>query len=497
MDRKQAYAVGIDFGTQSGRAVLVELGTARELAASVWEYPHGVMDRALPDGQRLGADWALQHPADYLQVLEKTVPEVIRQGGISPEQVIGLGIDFTACTMLPAKADGRALCLMEEYAHRPHAWVKLWKHHAAQAQANRLNEIAQGRGEDFLRRYGGKISSEWMVPKVMQILDEDPAIYAEADTFVEAADWVVWQLTGRLTRNASMAGYKNLWNKKAGYPSADFFRALDPRMANFVDEKLAGPVLPQGAKAAGELCPGMAQRMGLMPGTAVAVANIDAHVTVPAVGITGTGDMLMIMGTSTCHILCGIRTSTAPSPDTAPPVFCPLGKNRSGQLSSTKLAIRGSRARKKSALGYPAFLFHRFLYPAMLALRVKRPVQLPDDPVGRLHKGIGLCIDCRILIQDLHDLRYHPLRGNFAPTCSPRPWAISFRRFACACAAWCFHNLTQAWGRCAYSSIRQRACALAGSMVQAVKSIPRPITCSGEMPPWRICLRHRLFQHLQ
>ena len=170
MNQKQAYAVGIDFGTQSGRAVLVELGTARELAASVWEYPHGVMDRSLPDGQRLGADWALQHPADYLQVLERTVPDVIRQGGVSPEQVIGLGIDFTACTMLPAKADGRALCLMEEYAHRPHAWVKLWKHHAAQAQANRLNHVAQERGEDFLKRYGGKISSEWMVPNVMHIM---------------------------------------------------------------------------------------------------------------------------------------------------------------------------------------------------------------------------------------------------------------------------------------------------------------------------------------
>ncbi len=304
MDQKQAYAVGIDFGTQSGRAVLVELGTAREMAASVWEYPHGVMDRTLPDGQRLGADWALQHPADYLQVLEKTVPEVIRQGGVSPEQVIGLGVDFTACTMLPAKADGRALCLMEEYAHRPHAWVKLWKHHAAQAQANRLNAVAQERGEGFLKRYGGKISSEWMVPKVMQILEEDPEIYGAADTFVEAADWVVWQLTGRLTRNASMAGYKNLWNKREGYPGYGFFRALDSRMEHFVEEKLAGPVLPQGARAGG-LCPGMAQRMGLMPGTAVAVANIDAHVTVPAVGITGTGDMLMIMGTSTCHILCG------------------------------------------------------------------------------------------------------------------------------------------------------------------------------------------------
>lgn len=189
MQGTKRYAIGVDFGTQSGRAVLVELGTAREMAASVCEYPHGVMDRALPTGEKLGDDWALQHPGDYLLVLEKTIPDVLQQASISSAQVIGMGIDFTACTMLPARKDGSALCLNPGYERRPHAWVKLWKHHAAQAQANRLNEIARTRGEDFLTRYGGKISSEWMIPKIMQILQEDPDIYDQADTFLEAADW--------------------------------------------------------------------------------------------------------------------------------------------------------------------------------------------------------------------------------------------------------------------------------------------------------------------
>ena len=304
MSIKNLYAIGLDYGTQSCRAVLVELGTARELASSVWEYTHGVMDRTLPDGQRLGHDWALQHPQDYLTGLERIVPDVIERGGVSPAQVIGIGVDFTSCTVLPAKADGRPLCLMEEFAHHPHAWAKLWKHHAGQPQANRIGALAEERKEPFLKLYGGKVSSEWMLPKILQMLEEDPELYEETDLFVEAGDWLVWQLTGNLTRNATMSGYKAMWNKRVGYPSCEFMKAVHPRLEHFFEEKLYGDVLPQGARAGG-LCDGMAQRLGLMPGTAVSVANIDAHVTVPGVGITGPGDLLMIMGTSTCHIICG------------------------------------------------------------------------------------------------------------------------------------------------------------------------------------------------
>ena len=115
------YAIGVDFGTQSGRAVLVELGTAKEMASAVLAYPHGVMDERLPDGTPLPPDWALEHPQDYLDVLTTTVPAVLRDSGVAPEDVIGLSIDFTACTMLPAKADGTPLCFLPEYEHNPHA----------------------------------------------------------------------------------------------------------------------------------------------------------------------------------------------------------------------------------------------------------------------------------------------------------------------------------------------------------------------------------------
>ncbi len=298
------YAIGIDYGTLSGRAVLVNVQTGEEVASSVYEYPHAVMEKELPGGAKLGHDWALQDPHDYLEVLEHTVPQIMRESGVSPQEVIGIGTDFTSCTMIPVYRDGTPLCFREEYRNTPHAYAKLWKHHAAQPMATKLNEIAAARKEKWLANYGGKISSEWAIPKLMQILEEAPEIYDEIDRWIEGADWIVWQLTGRETRNSCTAGYKEIWNKGTGYPSKEFFKALDPRMENVVEEKLGLEILPLGTRAGG-LTAEMAQKMGLLEGTAVAVGIIDAHVCVPAVGIDGPAKMLAIMGTSTCHIMMG------------------------------------------------------------------------------------------------------------------------------------------------------------------------------------------------
>ena len=297
------YSIGLDYGTQSGRAVLVDVSSGEVIAQATKMYTHGVMDEFLPDGTKLEPDWAIEHPADYIEVLEVTVPAVLKESGVDPADVIGMAIDFTACTMLPVDKEGIPLCFREDLKSVPHAWLKLWKHHAAQYEANKLNQIAEERGEDFLARYGGKISSEWMFPKIMQILDEAPEIYDMADRFMEATDWVTMQMTGAEARNSCTAGYKAMWHKKKGYPSKDFFKALDPRLENVVEDKLSTNIFPQGAKA-GELTEAMAAKTGLLPGTAVAVANVDAHVAVPAVGITGPNKMLMIIGTSTCDIMC-------------------------------------------------------------------------------------------------------------------------------------------------------------------------------------------------
>lgn len=305
------YSIGVDFGTLSGRALLVNVETGEELATAVYEYPHAVMDENLPSGKKLAHDWALQHPQDYLDVFANTIPAVLKEAGVNSEDVIGVGIDFTACTVLPVKEDGTPLCFLEQYKDEPHAYVKLWKHHAAQDKANQLNDIAEKTNQKWLARYGGKISSEWLFPKVWQILDEAPEIYDQAAYIVEAADWVVWQLTGKQKRNSCTAGYKAIWHKKEGYPDKEFFKALDPRLENVVEDKLNCPISPLGSKA-GEISEEAAKLTGLKVGTAVAVANVDAHVTVPAVKIDGPGKMLAIMGTSTCHMLLGEEEHNVP-----------------------------------------------------------------------------------------------------------------------------------------------------------------------------------------
>lgn len=299
------YSLGIDFGTLSARALLVEVDTGKEVASKVHEYANGVIDEYLPSsGEKLPPDWALQDPRDYLTALEKTVSSLVHETGVDPEDIVGIGIDFTACTMLPIDAEGAPLSFDQRWEDNPHAWVKLWKHHAAQPEANKINEVAEKRGEKFLQRYGGRISSEWFFSKALQILDEAPDVYAAADRFLEAGDWIVLQLTGVETRNACTAGYKAMWEKATGFPSSDYFKALDPRFENVVDEKMNRTISPIGAKA-GELTEEMADKLGLKPGTAVGVANVDAHVAVPAATVTKEGVMVMIMGTSTCHMVLG------------------------------------------------------------------------------------------------------------------------------------------------------------------------------------------------
>ncbi|MDO3679712.1 ribulokinase [Paenibacillus ehimensis] len=304
------YTIGVDYGTQSGRAVLVDLSNGQEIADHVTPYPHHVMDERLPGSdKKLPHDWALQHPADYIEVLRRSVPAVVRHSGIDPADIIGIGIDFTSCTMLPVDASGEPLCLKPEWHEHPHSWVKLWKHHAAQPEADRINRIAAERGEAFLPRYGGKLSSEWMIAKVWQILNEAPEIYERTDRFLEATDWVVSQMTGRIVRNSCTAGYKAVWHKQEGYPDREFFKALDPRLEHLTTTKLRGEICPLGTNVGG-LTERMAAMMGLRPGIAVAAGNVDAHAAVPAVGVVTPGKLVMAMGTSICHMLLGTEEKT-------------------------------------------------------------------------------------------------------------------------------------------------------------------------------------------
>lgn len=295
--------VGVDFGTLSGRAVVVRVSDGEELGAATHEYAHGVLDEALPTGRRLGPDWALQVPDDYRDVLRHAVPRALELSGVDPADVVGIGTDFTACTMVPTRADGTPLCELAPWAEEPHAYVKLWKHHSAQRQADRITELAGKRGEAWLPRYGGLISSEWEFAKGLQILEEAPEVYEAMDAFVEAADWIVWQLCGRYVRNACSAGYKGILQDGA-YPTPGFLGELNQGFAGFVTDKLAHQVGQLG-EVAGGLTAEAAGWTGLPEGIAVAVGNVDAHVTAPAARAIRPGQMVAIMGTSTCHIMNG------------------------------------------------------------------------------------------------------------------------------------------------------------------------------------------------
>jgi L-ribulokinase len=296
------YTVGVDFGTLSGRAVVVRVSDGAEIASAVHDYRHAVLEETLPGGTvRLPDAWALQVPDDYRDVLRRAVPAALAAAGVEPEQVVGIGTDFTACTMVPTYADGTPLCEDPRFADRPHSYVKLWKHHAAQGQADRINDLAARRGESWLPRYGGLISSEWEFAKALQIHEEDSEIYDAMDRWVEAADWIVWQLCGRYVRNACTAGYKGIY-QDGHYPSVDFLTELAPDFGSFVADKLDQPLGELGS-CAGTLTAEAAQWTGLPEGIAVAVGNVDAHVTAPAAGAVEPGRMVAIMGTSTCHVM--------------------------------------------------------------------------------------------------------------------------------------------------------------------------------------------------
>jgi L-ribulokinase len=299
---KPQYAIGVDFGTESGRAVLLDLQAGEERATSVVRYASAVIDRTLPHtGERLPSDWALQDPDDWVAVIERALPDVLAQAGVDPAEIVGIGVDFTSCTVLPVDADGVPLCKFEHWRDRRHAWPKLWKHHAAQPIADRLNEVAQRRGEEFLTRYGGKISSEWYFPKLIELWLEDRELYDEAYAFIEATDWIVWWLTGVECRQSCTAGYKAMWSEQEGLPAREFFEAAYPGF-DHPGDKLGTRFVALGTRA-GALRAQVAQTVGLLDTVAVAVGNVDSFVSVPGAGVQAPGTYVTVVGTSVCDMI--------------------------------------------------------------------------------------------------------------------------------------------------------------------------------------------------
>jgi L-ribulokinase len=281
------------------------------LATSVVRYPSGVIDETLPStGDRLPHDYALQDPDDWVKVIKQGLPDVVAKADVSADQVVGLGIDFTSCTVLPVTDQGEPLCRMEQWRERRQAWPKLWKHHAAQPIADRLNEVALERHEDFLERYGGRISSEWYFPKLIELWCEDREIYDAAARYIEATDWIIWWLTGRECRQTATAGFKAMWSPEEGLPPTDYFTAAYPGFDN-PGAKLGDTFVPLGTRA-GTLRPEVAETVGLPESVAVAVGNVDAWVSVPGVGVKEPGTFVIVIGTSICDMVVESREVRLP-----------------------------------------------------------------------------------------------------------------------------------------------------------------------------------------
>ena len=213
--------------------------------------------------------------------------------------------------MLPCRADGTPLCLIEQFEKTSHAWPKLWKHHGAKSQTDRINQVAQERKEPWLARYGGIIGLEWFFPKVLETLDDAPQIYDAADVWIEGGDWFVWQLISGpfphcnesdIARSTCQAGYKAMWNNKSGYPSAEYFAAVHEKLGNVVSTKMPGSLVAPGNRA-GRLTARAAEFFGLEKDIPVSAAIIDAHAGVPGAGVAEDGTMVLVMGTSSCHMM--------------------------------------------------------------------------------------------------------------------------------------------------------------------------------------------------
>ena len=315
------YALGFDYGTESVRVLVVDVASGHIAGQAVQAYRHGVLDTTLPSSStRLAADYAFQHPQDWLDDLGTACRAAVVQAKVTGDQIVGIGVDFTSCTMMPALRDGTPLCMVEKFRNVPLAWPKLWKHHGAKAAVDRINQVARDRREPWLARYGGTIGIEWFFPKILETLTDEPTVYDATEVWLEGGDWLVWQLTqgpfprcdaARLVRSTCQAGYKGCWNRHTGFPSRDYFAAVDPRMADVVGAKMPGTLQAPGT-AAGTLSPTMAQALGLPAGLPVSTAIIDAHAGLPGSGVSADDTLVMVIGTSSCHMMNSAVEKLAP-----------------------------------------------------------------------------------------------------------------------------------------------------------------------------------------
>jgi L-ribulokinase len=300
------YTIGLDYGTNSVRALMVDVADGREVAGAIWNYEHGDAGVILSRDPHL----ARQHPADYLKGAEITISRALAQArrsvrGFNPDQVVGVGVDTTGSTPLPVDAKGRALALDRRFAKNPAAMAWLWKDHTSVAEAAEITKLAGSMRPQYLAKCGGVYSSEWFFSKILHCLRTSPDVFAAAHSWVELADFVPAALTGteapaRFSAGICAAGHKAMFNPDwGGYPDEKFLAKLDPKMAAL--RRRLCPRVRTVADAAGVLTDAWAARTGLAAGIPVAIGAFDAHLGAIGAGVA-KGALVKIIGTSTCDI---------------------------------------------------------------------------------------------------------------------------------------------------------------------------------------------------
>jgi len=302
------YALGLDYGTNSCRSLIVNLESGAEVASHVFNYPSGQLGVI---GDSRDPNVARQSPADYRTGLIETVVQGLAKAraadpAFAVEQVIGIGVDTTGSTPMPVDRAGVPLALLPAFADNPNAQAWLWKDHASHAEAAEITALARSLRPHYLAKCGGTYSSEWFWSKILHCKRTDPRVYEAAFSFVELCDWIPALLTGiedplQLKRGVCAAGHKALYAEVwGGLPDKDFLAALDPALATLRD-RLYGRAYTAEVKAGG-LCAAWAKALGLREGIAVAVGAFDAHMGAVGAGCS-TGKLAKILGTSTCDLM--------------------------------------------------------------------------------------------------------------------------------------------------------------------------------------------------
>lgn len=294
------YSIGIDFGTGSGRAFLINTENGEIEAQYIRNYTHGTIEGEL-GGEQLPQNFALQNANDYMEIIETGIPTIIEKANISVSEIVGIGIDFTSSTVIFVDEQMEPIHNRAGFQDNPHAYVKLWKHHGAQDEADLLFKTALEGKNRWLGYYGFNVSSEWMIPKIMEVNNKAPEVMAVTANIMEAGDWIVNRLTGQNVRSNCGLGFKSFWEAETGF-HYDLFDKVYSDLSDIVRTKVDAPVVSIG-DSVGTLCKEMAEKLGLSPDTQVSPFIIDAHASLLGIGSEKDKEMTMVMGTSTCHLM--------------------------------------------------------------------------------------------------------------------------------------------------------------------------------------------------